>query len=422
MQFELRRFLKEDAASDDNRMTYRVHWGAVLCAALLVVGAVASVPVSATNTDESTTNAASADENEAPLADAGLDQEVPLNSTVYLDASGSRDPDGSIASYEWSIDRPDGTPTSPRCETCAQSEFRAGMVGTYEVTVTVTDDDGATRSDTLYVTVTDVDGPNVGISGPGTVTAGTNVTFVASATAGDEPLMRLDWATNGSETASEDLRGPSATDELERRFDPGTYELSVEVVSELGRTDTAQMVVEVTANASGEGTDTCSEATWNLSQGGWDTSGCDSSSTLIGDLGTDDGGSGTACSRYGRDDDFYCNNDRLLYGNSQNIIIHDADNDGEVTVFGKTLSVDLSNSGMGRSYTMTAAEFKEKFDVDTVRPLDVQNASQRGRNKSSTIEVVQGGGDSGGTGGNSDEENETSACEHVPSRYRTNCS
>ena len=418
MQFELRRFLRNGAAGVDNWMTDRVCWGAVVCAAVLVVGAVGGVPVATASTDSVDSGD---DENEAPLADAGLDQEVPINATVFLDASGSRDPDGSIASYEWSIEQPDGTPTSPRCDTCAQSEFQVGMAGTYAVTVTVTDDDGATSTDTLYVEVSDVEGPSVTLSGPTSVTPGTNVSFLASATAGEEPLMRIDWAINGSEVADEDVRGESATDEIERAFEPGTYELSVEVLSELGRTDTATMVVEVTANASGRTTQPCPAATWNRSREEWDTGGCDSSnsSNFIGDLGNDDDDIESICSDYGRDDDFYCNNDRLMYGNAENIIIHDADNDGEVTVFGKTLEAENSKSGMGKSYRMTRAEYKEKFGVETVRLLESQKRQE-----------VESEGEQGKLVGDNREKESNSdhmggsrrdECQHVPEEYRDGC-
>lgn len=91
--------------------------------------------------------------NSPPLASAGLDQEARANTTVYLDAGGSLDPDGSIASYEWRIVRPDGNTTTPECRRCPQTWFVPREVGRYNVTATVTDEDGATRSDTLYVAV-----------------------------------------------------------------------------------------------------------------------------------------------------------------------------------------------------------------------------------------------------------------------------
>jgi len=399
-------------------MTDRVRWGAVLCAALVIVGAVGGVPVATASAETGVES--DDDANEAPLADAGLDQSVSVNATVHLDASGSRDPDGSIASYEWSIERPDGTPTSPRCDTCAQSEFQVGMAGRYVVTVTVTDDDGATSTDTLYVDVADVEGPSVEIAGPTTVTAGTNVTFEASARAGDEPLLRIDWALNGGEIADESVRGESATDQIERSFEPGTYELTAEILSEVGRTDTARLVVEVVANASGRDDQSCPEATWNGTLGRFEENECDDASGLSSASGLDDGDNETACARYDREDEFYCNNDRLLYGNEDKIIIHDADNDGEVTVMGETLDAENSSSGMGRSYTLTRAEYKERFDTDVVQPLDVQDNSSRGEEESSTTEVVQGSENSESSS-NSHDKSRNSDCEHVPQRYQTNC-
>src|SRR6056297_159200 len=91
--------------------------------------------------------------NEAPLADAGLDQDVRRGATVLLDATGSRDPDGRIERYEWSIQTPSGDAITPDCDDCARTRFTPTETGRYRVTITVTDDDGATRSDTLYVDV-----------------------------------------------------------------------------------------------------------------------------------------------------------------------------------------------------------------------------------------------------------------------------
>jgi len=68
--------------------------------------------------------------NEAPLADAGLDQRVPAGTTVYLDATGSRDPDGSVVGYEWVIEaanaQADGNPArADRLEGRARELFRS---------------------------------------------------------------------------------------------------------------------------------------------------------------------------------------------------------------------------------------------------------------------------------------------------------
>jgi hypothetical protein len=92
-------------------------------------------------------------ENEIPLADAGLDQTVELGTTVVLDATGSRDPDGSIVAFEWTIETPRGRVISPAEATQPRTTFPATEPGLYRVTITVRDDDGASTQDTLYVTV-----------------------------------------------------------------------------------------------------------------------------------------------------------------------------------------------------------------------------------------------------------------------------
>jgi hypothetical protein len=103
-----------------------------------------------------------------------------------------------------------------------------------------------------------------------------------------------------------------------------------------------------------------------------------------------------------------------MYGNAENIIIHDADNDGEVTLHGKTLSANLSKSGMGRSYTITRSEYFEKFNVDTVRLGNSrkENLDEGDFDENSVV------GETGGAGG----ESETTVCERVPRRYQDGCS
>ena len=91
--------------------------------------------------------------SEAPLASAGLDQEGQVNATVYLDGGGSVAPDGSIARFEWSIEAPNGTTLAPDCPSCSQTWFVPQEEGRYHVTIRVTDEDGATSEDTLYVDV-----------------------------------------------------------------------------------------------------------------------------------------------------------------------------------------------------------------------------------------------------------------------------
>jgi hypothetical protein len=95
-----------------------------------------------------------------PMADAGLDQSVPVDTTVQLDATGSTHPEGDIESYEWRIETPGGREIAPDCTACARTTFTPNTTGQYEVTVTVTGSAGATASDTLYVDVEGAPAPS----------------------------------------------------------------------------------------------------------------------------------------------------------------------------------------------------------------------------------------------------------------------
>jgi PKD repeat protein len=86
--------------------------------------------------------------NQKPVANAGPDQTANVGDIINFDGSGSYDPDGSIASYQWTFGD-GGTGTG------ATTTHTYTSAGTFTVTLTVTDDKGATDSDTAIVTVTD---------------------------------------------------------------------------------------------------------------------------------------------------------------------------------------------------------------------------------------------------------------------------
>jgi hypothetical protein len=179
----------------------------VLLAAVVVVASVAGAGV------------VSADENESPVAAAGLDQTVSAGTVVYLDAGGSFDPDGSIESYRWEVTAPNGTTRSPACGSCAQTSFQANQSGEYTVTVTVSDDDGTTASDTLYVTAETSEPPTVSVTAPAAVQNGTVASFNGTVTAGDSELDRLVWSLNGRVIARQSLSGTNAERELRSTID-----------------------------------------------------------------------------------------------------------------------------------------------------------------------------------------------------------
>ena len=88
--------------------------------------------------------------NIPPLADAGPDQSITLTETARLDASNSTDPDGSIVSYTWSM-------TEAEVETVIGStatfDWTPESTGDFDITLVVTDNDGATTEDDIRITV-----------------------------------------------------------------------------------------------------------------------------------------------------------------------------------------------------------------------------------------------------------------------------
>ena len=84
--------------------------------------------------------------NQAPVANAGVDQTVLLGDSVTLDAVGSTDSDGSIVSYEWK----EGDAVLSTNSAFTKSDFTEGYHG---ITLSVTDDDGTVDSDTVLILV-----------------------------------------------------------------------------------------------------------------------------------------------------------------------------------------------------------------------------------------------------------------------------
>jgi hypothetical protein len=142
--------------------------------------------------------------NTPPSADAGSDQTVTAGDTVTLDGSGSSDADGSVAGYAWTESSETGVTLSDA--SAAQPTFTAPDVSsatTLEFDLTVTDDDGATATDTVVVTVQPPEAANFQVS---------NLQAPGSATQGDTIDVSADVENTGGQTATKSVEFRVDTD------------------------------------------------------------------------------------------------------------------------------------------------------------------------------------------------------------------
>jgi len=238
----------------------------------------------------SSTGAATA--NEPPLPDAGLDQSVERGATVHLDANGSRDPDGDVRRVEWTIRTPGGATRTPDCPTCVQTAFTPTETGQYNVTVAVTDDNGTTRSDTLYVTVADPSGPTVSLSSPTALPVGAQRNLTATVTAGDASLRSLAWLVNGSLIRRAHLSGDNATATHPWTFnDTGPISVRAVVYDAAGHRGAANQTVRVVSSSGGGGgigSEPCPGGTINYYDSSNQNRGCTTGASMtIGDTVVD---------------------------------------------------------------------------------------------------------------------------------------
>ncbi|MUW15290.1 hypothetical protein GJ633_12010 [Halorubrum sp. CBA1125] len=137
------------------------------------------------------------DPNQDPVADAGDDQTVDADTEVTLDASGSSDPDDDSLSYSWSETTDSGVSLSDA--SAEQPTFTAPDVDsetTLEFQLEVTDDDGASDTDTVSVTVQPPDAANFQVS---------NLDAPSAATQGDEIDVSADVENTGEQSATKSV-------------------------------------------------------------------------------------------------------------------------------------------------------------------------------------------------------------------------
>ena len=166
-----------------------------------------------------------------PVAEAGPDQTVLVGTNVTLDASGSYDSDGTITKYEWI--EADANATLSESVSFEHLFLR----GVHRIVLTVTDDDGASATDEVVVTVrTSMDMPEADAGTDERVSLeGSEVLLDASLSSGENLTYR--WIENGTLLSEEPIFG--------HLFDPGTHTVTLVVTDDYGSTDTDETTVTI---------------------------------------------------------------------------------------------------------------------------------------------------------------------------------
>ena len=180
--------------------------------------------------------------NLPPAANSGPDQIVLSNAVVALTGAGSSDPDGTIASFAWT--QTAGTAVVLSGADTAAPGFTAPNASvTLTFQLTVTDNRGATASDTVNVTVNLPPAADAGADK--LVLANAAVTLTGSGTDPDGTIASYAWvqtagttvALSGANTATPGFTAPNASETL-------TFQLTVTD----NRGATASDTVNVTVN------------------------------------------------------------------------------------------------------------------------------------------------------------------------------
>ena len=164
--------------------------------------------------------------NQAPTADAKSPYNGTVNEPLAFDGSGSSDPDGSIVAYDW--DFGDGNTASGPTPT---QSYVAG--GTYNVTLTVTDNLGAQDSDMATATIgLGNQAPIADANNPYNGTANEPIEFDGSDSSDpDGTIVAYDWDFGDGDTGT----GPTPSHTYTT---DGTYNVTLTVTDDAGDTGT----------------------------------------------------------------------------------------------------------------------------------------------------------------------------------------
>jgi PKD repeat protein len=165
-----------------------------------------------------------------PTASANGPYSGTVGVAVQLSSAGSNDPDGNIVAYAW--DFGDGSTSS-----AANPSHAYVSAGTYNVTLTVTDNDGATGADSTLASITAVPPPNepptANANGPYAGTVGVAVQLSsAGSNDPDGNIVAYAWDFGDGNTST-------AADPSHTYGSADTYTVSLTVTDNEGASDSA---------------------------------------------------------------------------------------------------------------------------------------------------------------------------------------
>lgn len=164
--------------------------------------------------------------NSAPVADAGRNRNVGVESEVRLDGSASSDADGDALSYHWTlISRPSDSRVSLRDADSATPRFTADKLGFYAMTLTVNDGQVASTPDLVVITASPTLALYVDRSGTGDdyqrVDGSEGSASIQVPVGGQDVLLdRFRVKALGSDFTIGDVRATSATTDGGQTIEP----------------------------------------------------------------------------------------------------------------------------------------------------------------------------------------------------------
>ncbi len=170
----------------------------------------------------------------AKITASALEGTAPV--TINLSGTSSGDSDGSITAYHWALD-------NGATHDGAEWSYEFTEAGTFHVTLTVTDDQGATATDSITVTISENEAPVADIQADTLAgKAPLSVNFDGSGSSDADGQVES-WTWNFGDGTSG--QGASVTHE----FSAGTYEVTLTVTDNNGATGTATVTVDVQGNS-----------------------------------------------------------------------------------------------------------------------------------------------------------------------------